>query len=262
MTMNIERILIPSTKGKIAVVINHPEIKTEKLAVLCSGFLDSKDYAHLAGLAEELNNEGYTVARFDAYGIWESEGMPSDYATSQYLADLKNVIDFMETQGNFTHLLLGGHSKGGFAALYQACIDPRVSAVLAIMSTFPFIKENNQATIEKWEKLGERVSHRNVPGTNEIKEIILPFSYVADRLQYDLLAKLPHLRAPLIMVAGSEDKLALVADVKALFNQAPEPKEFIMFEGVGHDYRKFPEQITLVDKRIIQTLKNMLLLRH
>lgn len=253
--MKVERIFIESAKEKIAVVINHPEIKTEKLAVLCSGFLDSKDYAHLAGLAEDLCNEGYTVARFDAYGIWESGGTPNDYTTTQYLADLKSVIDFMETQGDFTHLLLGGHSKGGFAAMYQACLDPRVSVVLAIMSTFPFIKENNQATIEKWEKLGERVSHRDVPNTDEIKEIILPFSYVADRLPYDLLAELPHLRAPLIMVAGGDDKMALAEDVKVLFNQALEPKEFILLEGIGHDYRKFPEQIKLVNSKILNSLK-------
>lgn len=253
--MKIERLFVPSTKGNIAVVVNHPEIKTEKLAVLCSGFLDSKDYAHLVSLAEDLCAEGYTVARFDSYGIWESEGAPSDYTTTQYLNDLKQVIDFIYAKGDFTHLLLGGHSKGGFIALYQACIDPRVSAVLAIMSTFPFIKESNQPVIEKWEKLGERVSHRDVPNSDKIIEIVLPFSYVADRLHYDLLAKLPNLRAPLIMIAGNEDKLALVEDVKNLFGQAPEPKELIVLDGIGHDYRKYPEQIKLVNEKILKTLK-------
>ena len=255
--MRVEQIFIESTKGKIALAINHPEIKTKKLAILCSGFLDSKDYAHLAGLAEDLCKEGYTVARFDATGIWESKSV-GEYLTTHYLEDLKNVIDFMEKQDNFTYLLLGGHSKGGFMALYHACQDPRVSALLVIMSAYPFIKESNKPIIEKWEKLGKRISHRDIPNSNKTKEIIIPFSYVADRLQYDLLAKLPNLQTPLIMVAGAEDQVALPEDVKTLFDQAPENKKYLLIPGVGHDYRKYPEQIKLINDIIITNLKQLI----
>lgn len=255
--MKIEKILIPSTKEKISIIINFPEIKTKKLAILCSGFLDSKDYAHLAGLAETSANKGYTVARFDAYGIWESDGTPENYTMTQYLSDLKILIEFMEKQGEYTHLLLGGHSKGGVIALYHACSDPRVSIVLAIMSTYPFLKESNQHIIDKWKTLGQRLSKRDVPNSIEIVEMITPFSYVTDRGQYDLWAELPKLKVPLIMLAGSEDQLALPQDVKKLFDQAPEPKEFILVEGIGHDYRKHPEQITLVNSHIISALQKL-----
>lgn len=256
--MSIEKILIASSKGKISVAINHPEKQTEKLAILCSGFLDSKDYAHLAGLAGDLSREGYTVARFDAYGIWESEGVSEDYTTTQYLEDLKSVLNFMLTKGEYTHVLLGGHSKGGTMAMYHACQDPRISAVLAIMSTFPFIKESNKPIIEKWENLGKRISKRDKPGSDEIVEIEIPYFYVADRLQYDLWTELPKLHVPLIMIAGEKDELALPEDVRELFDQAPEPKEFRLIPNIGHDYRKYPEQIALVNETIITTLKKLI----
>lgn len=253
--MNVERIFIESTKGKIAVVINHPEIQTEKLAILCSGFLDSKDYMHLAGLAGDLSRDGYTVARFDAYGIWESEGTPEYYTMTQYLTDLKILIDFMEKQGTFTHILLGGHSKGGSIALYYACRDARVSVVLAIMSTFPYLKESNKAVMEKWKINDKRISKRDVPNSTETIELITPYSYVIDRMQYDLLKKLPTLQAPVIMVAGTEDQLAHPEDVEELFNQIPGTKEYIVIPGIGHDYRKYPEQVQLVNNKILNALK-------
>lgn len=253
----MENIKIPSTKGAIAVTINRTASSDKKLAILCSGFLDSKDYNHLKILAEDLAAHGYTVARFDATGIWESGQNTDDYTTAQYLQDLQSVLEFMLQQENFTHILLGGHSKGGFAALYHACHDPRISAVLAIMSTIPYNREGNKDTLEKWKGLGYRISKRDVPGQVTTREFSVPYSYVADRLQYDLSSTLKNLHASLIMIAGEEDTIAQATDIEQLFNQAPEPKVFINIPGIGHDYRHNLEQVRLVNDTILEALKSL-----
>ncbi len=64
MTPKIVRTKIPSSKGKLSAVIHYPKNEFGKLAILCPGYLDSKDYKLLVGLAEVLNNIGYTVVRF------------------------------------------------------------------------------------------------------------------------------------------------------------------------------------------------------
>ncbi len=63
--MKEQKVMIPSSFGKLDGVINYHERKTKKLAILCPGYLDSKDYGGLAGLAEMLAKEGYTVVRFE-----------------------------------------------------------------------------------------------------------------------------------------------------------------------------------------------------
>lgn len=110
---HLKRKIILSTKGNLAVTVQYPNKQTDRLAILCPGYLDSKDYKHLVGLSKELSKQGYTVARFDPTGTWGSEGEILDYTTTQYLADIKNVFEYMLKENNFEHTLLGGHSRGG-----------------------------------------------------------------------------------------------------------------------------------------------------
>ena len=70
--MEIVQTKIPSSKGNLAAAVHYPETKTERLAILCPGYVDSKDYKHLVGLAEALSKQGYTVVRFEPTGTWES----------------------------------------------------------------------------------------------------------------------------------------------------------------------------------------------
>lgn len=70
---------IPSSKGNLAAVVHYPDLQTDKLAILCPGYLDSKDYKHLVGLSAALCDKGCTVVRFDPAGTWESGGEISDY---------------------------------------------------------------------------------------------------------------------------------------------------------------------------------------
>src|SRR3989344_8561901 len=126
----MKEVKIPNTKGQnIAAVVHHPETQTEKLAILCPGYLDTKDYDHLVTLADALAERGYTAVRFDPTGTWESEGEISDYLTSQYIKDVKSVLDYMLKEGNFIHVLVCGHSRGGMVSLLYAARDPRISAV-------------------------------------------------------------------------------------------------------------------------------------
>ena len=107
-----EKVKIPNSIGKnISSVISRSEKETGKLAILCPGFLDTKDYAGLVGLAKKLCAQGgYTVVRFDPSGTWESEGDISDYSMTQYLKDVKSVKEYMLKNGSYDYILLAGHS--------------------------------------------------------------------------------------------------------------------------------------------------------
>ena len=249
----IKELKIPSPKGFLAAVLHTPENEMSGLSILCPGYLDSKKYKHLVSLAEVLSNRGYAVVRFDPTGTWESSGEISDYTTTQYLEDIKSVLDFMLNRVDYKQVILGGHSLGGMVSILYAAQDPRVSLVLGIMPPSQKILESE--VYNKWGEKRVRVSLRDIPGGNgETVEFRVPYSFVEDRKKYDLIGALGKVKVPLILVAGERDKLVPPREVRALFSHAHEPKTFIVVPGVGHGYRGSASEVEKVNKAIEEAL--------
>lgn len=251
--MKATKIFIPSSKGKIAAVIHYTEHGSKGLAILCPGFLDSKDYPHLVQLADSLTGLGYTAVRFDPTGTWESDGDIADYTNTQYLADVKSVLEYMATINTYTFVLLGGHSRGGQISILYAAQDPRISAVLAIMPSSGKTFTNKRRTIFK--EQGFKTSKRDLPNNKEqYREFRVPYSHVEDRDKYNVMEEVKKVRVPILFFAGEKDDLVLPEDVRLLFINANEPKQFTLLEGLGHDYRLNEEEITIVNKHILKQL--------
>lgn len=253
--MNITETKIPSTKGNLAAAIHYPENKTNKLAILCPGYLDSKDYKGLVGLAEALGERGYTVVRFEPTGTWKSEGDISDYTTSQYLEDIKNVLEYMLSQANYKHILLGGHSRGGQVSILYAARDSRISIVLGIMASSGPIQGQRR---EEWEKNGVSVSQRDLPNNENKKiEFRVPFNHVLDRDQYDAVGDAKKIKVPIILIAGELDDSVPPNEVKEIFNNANEPKKFLIIPNIGHDYRHNDGEVKIVNEKILEQLNSI-----
>ncbi len=245
----IELLTIPSTRGSLAAAVHRPDHETSRLAVLCPGFCDSKDYAGLVGLANTLCSVGYTVVRFDPTGTWESDGSINDYSTTQYLVDIRHVIDFMLRDHAYTTILLGGNSRGAGTAISYAATDPRISLLVAIMSsTGRWLTEDKRTA---WETTGVRVDRRDLPDDpTQVREFRVPYSFQQDRDRYDAIAALQQLRVPILFLAGAIDTLVLPDDVRTLFERANEPKQFVVIPGISHDYRRDSQEIARVNHAV------------
>jgi len=243
---------IPSSKGNLAAVVHYPETKAVRLAILCPGYLDSKDYSHLVALAAALSKQGYTVVRFEPTGTWESDGDISDYTTTQYLEDIKSVLDYMLQQKDYKHILLGGHSRGGMVSILYAARDPKVSAVLGIMPSSP--RTSTEKRREEWQKTGFSISSRDLPDITGTKEFRVPYSHILDKDQYNVFEAVKTVKVPLILLAGELDESVLPEHVREIFDNANEPKKFITIAGIGHDYRHNDEEIKIVNKNILEQL--------
>lgn len=242
---------ISSTKGSISAIVHYTEHRTDKLAILCPGYLDSKDYQHLVSLATVLIEKGYIVVRFDPTGTWESEGDIADYTTTQYLEDIRSILEYMLSAQSFKHILLGGHSRGGMISILYAARDPRISVVLGIMPSSGPIEGEWR---EEWEKAGVDIDQREVPYTRGKKEFCVPFSHVLDRDQYDVVEEVKKVNIPILLLAGELDNLVEPEDVKEIFDNANEPKKFIIIPGIGHDYRYSDKETTVVNQEILLQL--------
>ncbi|KKS67556.1 MAG: hypothetical protein UV36_C0006G0006 [Parcubacteria group bacterium GW2011_GWC2_42_6] len=254
--MEVVKTKIISSKGNLAAAIRYSEKKTDKLAILCPGYLDSKDYKHLISLAEVLSERGYTVVRFEPTGTWESEGNISEYTTTQYLKDIKNVLEYMLGQANYKHVLLGGHSRGGQVSILYTARDSKVSMVLGIMpSSGPITGQRR----EDWEKAGISVAQRDLPDDKDKKrEFRVSFSHALDRDQYNAVEDVKKIKVPIILIAGELDKMVPPDGIRKIFDSANEPKKFIVIPGIGHDYRFNDDEIKIVNQHILDQLDNLL----
>ena len=242
--------------NKISSVIHYPDKPSEKLAILLPGYLDSKDYPHLIALAEDLKNDGYTAVRFDPTGTWESGGDISDYTITQYLKDIKNVLEYMLQQKDYRRILLGGHSRGGMVSILYAARDPRISNVVGIMSSSGPIEGKMR---EEWQKTGIRTSYRDLPDKKDQRiKFNVPFSHAEDRDKYNVVEDVKKVKVPIILVAGELDDLVLPDDVREIFSNANEPKKFVIVKGIDHDYRLNNQDIKKVNREIIDWLNQFL----
>ncbi len=252
--MKTEPIKIPSPKGDIAAVVHRPDELTDKLAILCPGYLDSKDYDHLVGLAHDLTAKGYTVARFDPIGTWESGGEIADYTTGECLENMKAVLEYMLKARAYKQILAGGHSRGGFIAMLYALREPRISAALAIMPPCSLIRRGNEWKMEEWKKTGFKTSKRDVPNSSDYKTFTVPYSQVLEGAKFNVLEEIGQLKVPVVLVAGELDRVITPAEVESIYQQANEPKQLIVLPGIGHDYRHRLEEIKKVNEQILASL--------
>ena len=256
-----EKVKIQNSIGKnISAVIHRPEAKTEKLAILCPGFLDSKDYNGLLYLAEVLSENGFTAVRFDPTGTWESEGDISDYSMTQYLKDVRSVKEYMLKNGEYNYILLAGHSRGGRVSLLYATQDSDISMVVGIMPSATSIPRgpDKQRNNDQWKKEGTQISTRDIPGNGkERKQFPVPYSFLEDSLKYNVMEEIPKMHIPVLLLAGEKDTIIYPDEVKSIFDKLACPKEFIIVSGVGHDYRHNIEKVKRVNDIIIKHLNNM-----
>lgn len=249
------KITIQNSLGsEIAAAVHHPLLDTKGLAILCPGFLDTKDYQHLIELANDLAKNGYVAVRFDPTGTWESGGSVNQYSISQYLEDIRSIINFMLKEKAHRNVFVIGHSIGGMLSILYAARDPRVTKVVSIMSPFAYVRPNREderGETSEWAATGFHHSERDIPNSDKIKEFSTPYSFVIDSRKYNARDEVSKLQAPLLLIAGEEDEHVPVEYMKMIYDSANEPKKLVVMEGMGHDYRHHPEEVKLINKEII-----------
>ncbi|MES2216427.1 MAG: alpha/beta hydrolase [Patescibacteria group bacterium] len=254
--MKTEKVKIPTPNSKnIVAVIHYPQNDLSRLAIFCPGNLDSKDYDHLVKLSETFSEKGYTAVRFDPIGTGESDGADSDYLVSEYLNNVRSVIEYMLSLKPFGEILLGGHSRGAAVSIMYAAQDPRISKVVAIMPPSPISDEElKEKKYTEWKKNGFNLSVRDVPDSTLKREYRLPYTHLVDRMKFDVIGEVQKVHVPIIFIAGELDTETLPEDIKDIFNKANEPKKYILLDGIGHGYRRNSDQIEFVNNKIVEAL--------
>ena len=198
------------------------------------GLPGSSDQVH--GIAMSLANEGFLVLTFDFRGFRQSEGL---FSLSGEIDDAKASVTQLLDSGWARQDWVGvyGASFGAAVAVCAAVRDKRVAAVCL------------RAPVYNTEKLVD---------SNLVDLILQDIMYTIPdemhgitnaHLQQDLLARLREDAAGynpmkeiykisprgLFITSGDADALIDVKGVRALYEQAGEPKELVIVRGADHN---------------------------
>jgi hypothetical protein len=235
-----------NTKSFTLAVYAKGDEKSEKVALVLPGKLDTKHYQHMRSHVDFLAQKGYFALSFDPPGTWESPGGISLYTTTNYLKAINELIEYF---GNKPTVLVG-HSRGGTLAMLGAINNQYVSHFVSIMSSAG--KSIPSYPINPGEP---SISQRDFPGSPKEKiSIELPYAFFEDSAKFNIIDGLKECVKPKLFILGTRDTTILPEKVKEAFNASAEPKEIYELDS-DHSYRWHPHLIEEVNKVIGEFLK-------
>src|SRR5437899_7440605 len=108
---------------KVAGILATPEKKTDRIAVLCHGFLSNKNSKTNKTLTDILVLQGIATFRFDFFGQGESEGPFERITVTTAVGQALAALDLVKARG-YKRIALVGSSFGGLVALMTAAKMP------------------------------------------------------------------------------------------------------------------------------------------
>jgi hypothetical protein len=215
--------------------------KSEKLALVLPGQLDTKDYPHMKSHVNMLEKLGFFALSFDPPGTWESPGSIDIYNMTNYDKAINEII---EHYGNKPTVVIG-HSRGGSMAILAGINNKHVKGFVSIFSAADYTDYNRY----------KKESFRDLPeNPNKRKSFILPKSFVEDSKKYNMLPRLKNCYKPKLFVFGKYDNLIKPVYIKEAYDISAQPKELVEFDS-DHDYRKDPKLIEEMNEVIISFIK-------
>jgi fermentation-respiration switch protein FrsA (DUF1100 family) len=177
--------------------------------------------SHRLDNVKRLHELGLTVLIVDYRGYGKSEGKITE--KGMYLdaeAAHAKATEIAEEAG--IKLVVFGRSLGGIAAVH-ACAG-RHCAGLILESTFTNLGDMARA--------------------------FFPVPFIATGLEhrFNALGEIGRVKAPILFFHGDRDELVSYEFGKALYEGAPEPKEFVTLTGAGHNDTYLVEGQSYFDK--------------
>ncbi|VAW39312.1 hypothetical protein MNBD_GAMMA01-1982 [hydrothermal vent metagenome] len=159
------------------------------------------DLGHMDGIAEQLNNYGYSVLAIDYRGYGLSQGQATEKSAYQDAQLLYQEAINMGYTSN--HILIVGRSVGSGIATELALTNHAKALVLIS----PFTSAYRVMT----------------------KIAIMPFD------KFNNLAKIRHISQPLFIIHGTDDQIIRSWHSAELFDKHKGKKQRILIKGAGHN---------------------------
>ena len=233
---------------KISGILARPDKKTDRIAVLCHGFLSNKNSKTNKTLTDILVPQGIATFRFDFFGQGESEGPFENITVTTALQQALAALDFVKAKG-YRKIALEGSSFGGLVALLAAAKRPKLSC-LALKCPVPDFPEMlklefGDKGIAEWKKTG--TIPNVIPGASG--RIQLSYGFFEDCAHHNGYAAAKTVAAPTLIVQGNVDEYVPLHQSRRLSEELTGKNVLVVLPGADHHFSRpedFREMTTLL----------------
>jgi len=245
------RLFLPQSQGRVPVLLIAHEL---------FGFKES-----YAELVEFLLKKGIAVLALDMHGHGESGGERFSFNLTEWIADIRAAIDFLETHLRIdSNRIIGfGVSSGGTAILETALFDNRMRSIIVLGVTvcnhYGFWTTLGLQFLRGFSKIYRRFAKQTlrISADHELKTMIclsdpaanarwhdtplvreaftsIPFPGTADSVLVDTLERAGEIRIPTLILHGAQDTIEPPSVAQLLYDRLTCEKSLQLIPDMGH----------------------------
>ncbi len=232
---------------RVAAILTAPKAKTDRVALLCHGFLSNKNSTTNKTLTRALTEQGIATFRFDFFGQGESEGPFKDITLAIALGQALAALDLLATRG-YKRIGLMGSSFGGLIAILTASRKPELACLGLKCPVADFAEtlrlEFGEAGMARWK------SHHEIPDvTGGPKPVPMHYGLYESCQAYDAYKAAADIKIPTLIVQGEKDELVPLHQSGRLMEALQGKRQLEIIRGADHAFTKgedFTKMATLL----------------
>ena len=241
---------------KISGILATPEGATDRVAVVCHGFLSNKNSKTNRTLTTMLVERGIATFRFDFFGQGESEGPFEGITVTTALHQALAALDLVAARG-YRRIGLVGSSFGGLVAILAAAKRPNLAglALKCPVPDFPQMLrgEFGEDGMADW-KATDTIPNVVPGGSSRIK---LRYAFYEDCTRHDGYASAKTITAPTMIVQGDVDEYVPLHQSRRLSKSLGGRNVVVLLQGADHHFSQpahFREMTTLLARWVTDHL--------
>jgi pimeloyl-ACP methyl ester carboxylesterase len=239
----------------IAAILSTPDEPTTRLAVLCHGFLSSKNSTTNKTLTRLLNGQGLATFRFDFFGQGESDGPFEEITTTLAVHQAETALDLVVARG-YDRIGLVGSSFGGLVATLTAS-QRRDIACLALKCPVVDFAEELRLTFGP-EELAQWHATDTVPNImGGPDRIHLRYDFYEDCLRQIAYGPAERITVPTLIVQGEQDECVPLHQSRRLYDTLRGLKRLDLLPEADHQFTRgehFRQMTTSISDWIVTHL--------
>ena len=221
---------------RVAAILTIPDGGTDKICILCHGFLSSKTSSTNNALTRMLIGQGIATFRFDFFGQGESEGPFEQITVSLAVEQAQRSVDLMRERG-YRSIGLMGSSFGGLVATLTASQRMDLACLALKCPVVDFAEElrlefGNDG-MAQW-KATDTIP--NIMGGPD--RISLRYAFYEDALRQIAYVPARSITAPTIIVQGDKDEHVPLHQSQQLYDALRVKKHLELLPGADHQFTK------------------------
>ena len=221
---------------RIAAILSTPDKLTTQLAVLCHGFLSSKNSTTNKTLTRLLNERGLATFRFDFFGQGDSDGPFEELTTTLAVHQTETALGLVTARG-YDRIGLVGSSFGGLVSILTAAQRQDIACVALKCPVVDFAEELRLTFgLEELARWKATDTIPNIMGGPD--RVRLRYAFYEDCLGQIAYGPAERITVPTLIVQGEKDECVPLHQSRRLRDALGGEKRLDLLPEADHQFTR------------------------